>query len=306
MASAMVTASFDTARQEASWAARALYGMARLVYRTELAHSREMKAALAEREASSAYRSAEFTKITAAAAKYGIALAGKRVLDLGCNDGSISPQYVQAGAASVVGVDIDEGAIARAQQRLASDRVSFALSTVEGIPLPDASIDTICCYDVMEHVAKPAELLKECFRVMAPGGQMLVGTWGWWHPFAPHLWAVMPVPWAHVLVSERSLLQASRLVYHSPWYVPNMHDFDASGSRLADKYNQSEISRDYLNKYFIRDFRRVLRESPFEHQMHLVPFGSKWAFWTRPLVHVPVLQELFTGYLWMVLTKPRA
>ncbi len=285
--------------------ARALYGLARMMYRTELGHSREMKAALAEREASSAYRSAEFAKITAAAAKYGVELAGKRVLDLGCNDGSITPQYLDVGAASVVGVDIDAKAIARARQRHAAGQISFAVSTVEGIPLPDASVDTICCYDVMEHVAKPAELLKECFRVLSPGGKKLVGTWGWWHPFAPHLWAVMPVPWAHVVVSERSLLQACRLVYHSPWYVPNMHDFDASGSRLADKYNQTEISRDYLNKYFIRDFRRVLRESPFEHQIHLMPFGSKWASWTRPLVHVPVLQELFTGYLWMVLTKPR-
>src|SRR5687768_277155 len=103
--------------RQASFSACALYGLARLMHRSELGHSREMKEALEKQEASSAYRSAEFGKIQAAAARYGVELAGKRVLDLGCNDGSITPQYLQAGAVSVVGVDIDARAIDRARQR---------------------------------------------------------------------------------------------------------------------------------------------------------------------------------------------
>jgi len=67
------------------------------------------------------------------------------------------------------------------------------------------------------------------------------------------------LPWAHVLVSERTLLKACRRVYHAPWYSPNRHDFDAEGRRLPDKYGETQISRDYLNHYLISDFEKAFR-----------------------------------------------
>jgi len=116
------------------------------------------------------------------------------------------------------------------------------------------------------------------------------------------LWAVMPIPWAHLLVSEETLLRVSRRVYEAPWYRPNMFDVDAKGIRIADKYNHTEISRDYLNKYLIRDFERVFREAGFAYETHPQPFGS--ASWTRPLLAIKWLRELLSGYVWFVLTKP--
>ncbi len=56
-------------------------------------------------------------------------------------------------------------------------------------------VDVVLCYDVFEHVSRPAAVLDECYRILKPGGKMLIGTWGWYHPFAPHLWSTMPVPW---------------------------------------------------------------------------------------------------------------
>ena len=133
---------------------------------------------------------------------------------------------------------------------------------------------------------------------------MLIGTWGWYHPFAPHLWAAMPVLWAHVFVSERTLLRACRRVYRSSWYVPIYHDFDSSDQRCADRYTNESISPEYLNKYLVCDFERVFRESGLESQVLLEPFSSSYAAWTKPFLRIPFLREFFHSYLWAVLQKP--
>ncbi len=283
------------------------HALSRLAYafsRTEMAHSAEMKAALTGLDALDDYRSTEIQRVLDAARRYGVALLSKRVLDLGCHDGAMSVGFLDHGASFVDGVDIDAGAIARAQASRARTGVAFHLGTTTSIPLPDGSVDTVISYDVFEHVAHVRAVLAEIARVLVPGGQVLIGTWGWRHPFAPHLWSAMPVPWAHMLVSESTLMAACRRVYLSDWYVPTMHDLDASGRKRDDKYTATSISTDYLNKYLIADFERDFRASGLSHDTHLVPFGSSYAAWSAPLLRVPWLREFLTGYVWFVLTKP--
>jgi SAM-dependent methyltransferase len=211
--------------------------------------------------------------------------------------------YVTHGVRRIVGVDIDPEAIEIARVRHTGPAVDYLLSRTTAIPLPDASIDTIVCYDVFEHVSRPAEVLAECRRVLRRGGRMLIGTWGWYHPFAPHLWAAMPVPWAHIVFSERTILRTCRRVFHSEWYVTNRHDVDEHGRKKIDKYVDEAISTDYLNKLRISDFEKVFRGSGLHHAIHPEPFGSKYAQWTRPLLSVPHLREFVTSYFWAVLTK---
>ncbi len=282
-----------------------LFQGVRALHQTEIAHSSEMKEALKDIEASDAYRASEIARILKAAERYQVPIAGKAVLDFGCNDGAISVRYLKEGASRVVGVDIDERALARARELHRDDRLMFVAGQVGTIPLEDQSIDSAVSCDVFEHVAQPVDILKELHRVLKPGGKMLIGTWSWWHPFAPHLWATMPVPWAHMLFSEKTVLRVCRRVYHSSWYVPTMHDFDEHGERLADKYTGDTISTDYLNKFLIRDFEHAFSEAGFQFETHAMPFGSPYAFWTRPFVRLPWLRELLSGYAWFVLTKPK-
>src|SRR5262245_29955391 len=245
-----------------------LYLAAKALSRTDIAHSAEMKAALSTPEAQQAYRATQARPILLAAHRYGVPIAGRRVLDFGCHQGTLSAAYLEAGARSVVGVDIDASAVERG--RALYPVVAFHVGSRTAIPLPDASVDVCLSYDVFEHVADPAAILRELRRVLVPGGTVLIGTWGWRHPFAPHLWATMPVPWAHLLVSEATLLAACRHVYESAWYVPTHHDLDEMGQRKA-KYRQSSISREYLNHFLICDFETAFRAAGFACQAHLVP-----------------------------------
>jgi SAM-dependent methyltransferase len=239
--------------------------------------------------------------VLAACRRFGVKVTNARVLDLGCSVGALSVAYADAGASAVIGVDVDADAIARARPH---PKVTYRTSTPDAIPLNDASVDVVLSYDVFEHVAHPPRLLAECHRVLRPNGVMLIGTWGWGHPFAPHLWSAMPVPWAHVLVSERTLYRACRRVYWSPWYVPTYHDIDERGQRRPEKYTRTAVDAGYLNKYRVRDFERAFDRSGFRWRVELQPFGS--APWTAPLLRVPVLREYLHGYLWAVLSKNAA
>jgi len=196
---------------------------------------------------------------------------------------------------------------AYAEYRLSLVQQVTDAATRFGVPIKDrvVLVDTICCYDVFEHVEKPAEMLKEINRILKPGGKMIIGTWGWKHPFAPHLWSTMPVPYAHVFFSEKTILRVCRRVYLSDWYQPTLHDIDDDGNRKTDKYLHEEIPTDYLNKYLVSDFEKVFAESDLEADVRPQPFGSRFASWTRIFLGVPWLREFIIGYLWVVLTKPQ-
>ncbi|MFW6145853.1 MAG: class I SAM-dependent methyltransferase [Planctomycetota bacterium] len=279
--------------------------LARAFYRSSIAHSDAMKGSLADMDAYDTFRSGELDVILAAAARYGVNLSGVRLVDLGCNDGAITRRYGGVGPREVIGVDINAAAIERATRLHAAANVSFRVSGIDRLPLDDGSVDVIVSYDVFEHIAKLDDMLAECRRVLRPGGTVLAGTWSWRHPFAPHLWSVMPVPWAHVVFSERTMLRACREVYLSPWYRPTMHDLDAGGNRFADKYTETSIYPDYLNKLLIRDYHRLLAASGLQWRIHPVPFSSPLARWTKIFLRVPWLREFITGYLWVVLRKPK-
>jgi SAM-dependent methyltransferase len=241
--------------------------------------------------------------VVSIAQRCGVDITNNIVLDLGCNDGALSAGYLERGAKSVIGVDIDEKAIERAKKREPNPEISFRLSSTTSLPLEDECVDRVICFDVFEHVSQPAAIVDECYRVLKPGGKLLIGTWGWYHPFAPHLWSTMPVPWAHLFFSEKTIIKACRRVYISTWYVPNMHDLDEKGQKIEGKFLDQAISTEYLNKYLVRDFERVFKKSKFKYQIFPQHFGSKYARWTKILLKTPWLREFVTAYFWAVLTK---
>lgn len=265
-----------------------------------------MKDAMHDPQHYDAFRASQLQRVIDAANRYGVELRDRDVLDFGCGEGALTGALYQQRPRRLVGIDIDPSFIERAKMTHADAPLEFLLSEVHRIPLADNSMDVVVAFDVFEHVSRPLPILSECRRILKPGGKILIGTCGWHNPFAPHLWATMPVPWAHVLFSERTVLRTCRRVYRSDWYQPNQFDFDKAGRKIADKYSNVSISSDYVNKYLLSDFEEVFEEAGFDYQMHLVPFSSKWARWTKPLLKMPVLREYLHSYFWAVLVKPQS
>jgi SAM-dependent methyltransferase len=97
---------------------------------------------------------------------------GERVLDLGCGAGRFVAALRDAGA-DPVGVEIAEGALARARE--VAPGADLRLLEADGsIPLAHGSVDLVWCSEVLEHVADGAHLLQEARRVLRPGGRLLV------------------------------------------------------------------------------------------------------------------------------------
>ncbi|NOT01500.1 MAG: class I SAM-dependent methyltransferase, partial [Phycisphaerales bacterium] len=114
-------------------------------------------------------------------------LAGKDVVDFGCGGGELSCALIRDwGCHSVTGIDRSESAVhaaTNARGRLPDDRrqaLRFIRSASEGpIDLADESIDVVCCFDAVEHIADIAAAAVEWRRMLRPGGQV----WIWWSPW---------------------------------------------------------------------------------------------------------------------------
>jgi SAM-dependent methyltransferase len=51
------------------------------------------------------------------------------------------------------------------------------------LPFADGSLNAVCCFDVLEHLARPEECLAEVFRTLGPGGMFFMSvpnpaSWG--------------------------------------------------------------------------------------------------------------------------------
>ena len=103
--------------------------------------------------------------------------AGGRVVDYGCAD----LPYRDAFGAAVDYVAADLPGNPRATVELRADG---------SLPLEDSSADAVLSTQVLEHVADPALYLRECARVLRPGGRLLLTTHGmmYYHPDPVDYW----------------------------------------------------------------------------------------------------------------------
>jgi len=101
--------------------------------------------------------------------------AGRDVLDAACGVGYGSA-HVGTTARSVLGVDVSEEAIAYAREHYSAPNVSYAAMDVLALELGDASFDTVCSFETIEHVADAERAVAELARVLRDGGVLVVST----------------------------------------------------------------------------------------------------------------------------------
>lgn len=103
---------------------------------------------------------------------------GLRVLDIGCGGGLVSEPMTRLGAA-VTAVDASEANIKTAMTHAEQGglQIDFRAGTVEAlIEAGEAPFDVVLNLEVVEHVADPAQFLKDCAGLVKPGGLMIVAT----------------------------------------------------------------------------------------------------------------------------------
>lgn len=93
-------------------------------------------------------------------------------LDVGCGTGSNSRELAARGH-RVTGVDISERAIERYRAEGFEGR---AMDIESGLAFADESFDLAFCSEVIEHVVRPDRLAGELYRVLRPGGRLVLST----------------------------------------------------------------------------------------------------------------------------------
>ena len=105
--------------------------------------------------------------------------AGVRVLDVGCFDGfnTVLKFAPYAGIERVVGIDPDAAAVAEAVARTDDARFAFQCCAFKDYePAEGERFDLVYFSHVLQHVADPQAALAKAYRLLAPGGFVVVKT----------------------------------------------------------------------------------------------------------------------------------
>jgi len=121
---------------------------------------------------------------------------GNRLLDLGCGPGTITMDLndVVGPSGHVTALEVSEEALALARkeaERRSITTVDFVVGNVEALDIASDSYDVVHAHQVLQHVARPVDALREMRRVCKPGGLVAArdsdySSFAWW-PRVPEL-----------------------------------------------------------------------------------------------------------------------
>ncbi|GAT10189.1 class I SAM-dependent methyltransferase [Mycolicibacterium novocastrense] len=99
--------------------------------------------------------------------------ADRDVLEAGCGEG-YGANLIADVARRVIGLDYDESTVAHVRARY--PRVDMRHGNLAELPLADGSVDVVVNFQVIEHLWDQGQFVRECLRVLRPGGCLLMST----------------------------------------------------------------------------------------------------------------------------------
>lgn len=182
---------------------------------------------------------------------------GKRVLDAGCGIGNATEQ-LSAYADYVLAVDLSPENMKVLRHRFAdAPHVECAqLDLDENMEeIARKNIDSIVCFDVLEHVEDDRALLDQFFKMVQPGGHLLIKV-----PAGRWLYGSIDVASAHFRRYIKSELKQKAI--QAGWHVKKIHYMNIFGvipyfikSRILKK--QANFSRTMSTRQLAR-IKRML------------------------------------------------
>lgn len=197
-------------------------------------------------------------------------LDGRSMLDVGGGPGYFRSAFEAAGV-RYISLDVEVATHAEAEEHPRRAVVGSGMQ----LPFATGSIDVVYSSNVLEHVAEPWKMADEMLRVTRPGGITFLAYTVWHGPWGGH--------------------------ETSPWHY--------LGGRFARRRYTRRHGHEPKNKFgeslFAVSARSGLRWAAAQHESELVEamprYNPRWSYW---LLRVPLLREIVTWNLVLVLRKP--
>lgn len=169
------------------------------------------------------------------------------ILDWGCGCGRVLRHWSRLSGPKVFGCDINPKMLVWCR-----DNLPFANVTLNEVtpPLPyeDSSFDLVYAFSVITHLPEDLqhEWMRECLRVLAPGGFLLVSTLGEYYLSRERLTEAERESFLHgnvVVLYEESPGTSLCSAYHPPRYVHEnlAGDFEVAAFRPAADEGRHDI-----------------------------------------------------------------
>lgn len=98
---------------------------------------------------------------------------GKRVADLGCGFGWASRWMREQGASSVLGIDLSQNMITRAQADTIDPAIAYRIADIETLDLPEAAFDLVYSALTFHYVEDFSRLIRMIHEALVPGGDLV-------------------------------------------------------------------------------------------------------------------------------------
>jgi len=162
---------------------------------------------------------------------------GKSVLDIACGVGYSGQMFIEAGAFSYDGVDINEKLIDYAKKIYGSDLISYSVGDITTFN-SNKMYDLITCYETIEHVKKYESAIQNLYSLLKTGGTLLISS--------PNRTVTSP--------NCNTLTDKPSNEFHTQEFIPeelililNKNGFTADRDKL---YGQRQRKKIFRNRYY--------------------------------------------------------
>jgi len=241
-------------------------------------------------------------------------MAGLEVLEIGAGHGGITCFMAAVGAKRVVGIDLNVKHLefARRFAQIASKRygsdfqlpVEFVEMSADRMTFPDESFDLVFADNVFEHFMEPEGVMRESFRVLRPGGSMLIPVFSSIKSkYGLHLKHGLKLPWSNTFFSERTIIRAMyRLAAERPELYELYPGLSGNPQRVRDLRRYKD-----LNDITYPAFKEMARRTGFKVERFSIYHTHAGKVLSRvPLVRNTRLMDILSTGAAAVLRKPAA
>ena len=236
----------------------------------------------------------------------------KSILDLGCFTGGRMVQWVERyNFLGARGIDVNP-IYAEAGNAFAEEKgvdAVFDTGVAENMPYPSDSFDFIVSYDVFEHVQNIELVMRECFRILKPGGKLFAVFPPFFQPLEAHLGLVTKMPALHWMFSGKTITTAYNDILQERgreayWYarkcpelagwerLPSLNGMTVAGFRRIITENDLWFMRYWGDKPILSDGQRA----------NILVFRILQKLFILP-ARLPYFEELFLGRICCELEK---